>query len=131
MNTASNRKSFILIYGLAWYAVVGCVLFVGSIFVADFIVPNHAPLADTISDLAAGRYEFIVDIGLYAFSASLVSIALLAAHIHLGGKRWSVGVIGFALFGLIVFLIGARNEYGDSDDEGIVIHIYLVMRLAP
>lgn len=126
MYKAPSKQSNILVFGLGWYAIVGCILFVGSIFIADFIVPNHDPLADTISDLAAGRYEFIVDMGLYAFSASLISIALLAAHVHLGGKRWSVGVIGFALFGLIVFLIGARNEYGDSDDEGIVIHIYLV-----
>jgi len=28
--------------------------------------------------------------------------------------------------GLIVFLVGARNEYGDNDSEGVVIHIYLV-----
>ena len=28
--------------------------------------------------------------------------------------------------GLIVFLVGARNEYGDTDSDGLVIHIYLV-----
>lgn len=115
-----------LIAVLAWYAIVGCALFALAVLIADFVVPGHDAVADTISDLGAGRYEFIVDIGLYAFSAALIAIALLAAHVHMDGWRWSAGVVGFALFGLIVFLVGARNEYGDSDNEGFVIHIYLV-----
>ncbi|WP_299417727.1 DUF998 domain-containing protein [uncultured Sulfitobacter sp.] len=118
------RSTLIRVLGI--YAILGCAAFVTSIFIADFIVPDHDWMADTISDLGAGKYEFIVDIGIYAFSGALISIALLSAHLHLGGKRWSVGVVGFAVLGLIVFLVGARNEYGDSDNEGIVIHRYLV-----
>tara|TARA_R110002020_G_scaffold52911_11_gene148398 strand:- start:4606 stop:5241 length:636 start_codon:yes stop_codon:yes gene_type:complete len=118
-----------LMTALGVYALVGCALFGISILIADFVVPGHDWMADTISDLGAGNYEFIVDIGIYAFSASLVSIALLAAHDHLGGWRWSFGAVGFALLGLIVFLVGARNEYGDSDADGPVIHIYLVYAL--
>ncbi|NDV00371.1 DUF998 domain-containing protein [Pseudoroseicyclus sp. CLL3-39] len=114
---------------LGYTAIAGCAAFLLSILIADFIVPDHDWLADTISDLAAGRYEFIVDIGLYAFSAALICIALLAAHVHMGGWGWSLGLIGFALLGLIVFLVGARNEYGDNDNEGVVIHIYLVYAL--
>lgn len=115
-----------LLIVLGWTAVLGCVVFGVSIVIADILVPNHGWIADTISDLGAGRYEFIVDIGIYAFSASLVSVALMAAHLHLGGWRWSFGVVGFAALALIVFLVGARNEYGDSDSEGVVIHVYLV-----
>ena len=111
---------------LAYFSILGSAVFVGSILLADFIVPNHDWIADTISDLGAGKYEFIVDIGIYAFSASILAIALLAAHVHLGGWRWSVGIIGLAVLSLIVFLIGARNEYGDNDSDGVVIHIYLV-----
>ena len=118
-----------LMIALGVYAVAGCVIFIASILIADFVVPNHDWIADTISDLGAGRYEFIVDIGLYAFSASLISIALLAAHVHMGGWGWSVGVVGFALLGLLVFLVGARNEYGDHDNDGVIIHIYLVYGL--
>ena len=115
-----------LIKGLSWYAIVGCCVFVLSILIADFVVPNHDWIADTISDLGAGKYEFIVDIGIYAFSSSLIAMALLTAHAHLGKRRWSFGVISLASLGLIVFLVGARNEYGDSDSEGVVIHTYLV-----
>lgn len=126
MRDAEIQESAPLMLALAWYAIAGCVIFAISILIADFVVPDHDWIADTISDLGAGKYEFIVDIGIYAFSASVISIALLSAHVHLGGWSWSLGVIGFAVLALIVFLIGARNEYGDSDNEGIVIHIYLV-----
>jgi hypothetical membrane protein len=123
------RESPVLTTVLAWYAILGCGIFAISILIADFVVPNHDWISDTISDLGAGKYEFIVDIGIYAFSASLVAVALLAAHVHLGRWPWSLGVVGFAALGLIVFLVGARNEYGDSDSEGVVIHIYLVYAL--
>lgn len=118
-----------LLTGLGWYAIAGCAIFALSILIADFVVPNHDWVADTISDLGAGKYEFIVDIGIYAFSGSLLAVALLAAHAHLGGWRWTAGLVGISVLALIVFLIGARNEYGDRDADGAVIHIYLVYAL--
>lgn len=118
-----------LVGALSLYAGLGCAIFALSILIADFVVPDHDWIADTISDLGAGKYEFIVDIGIYAFSAALIAIALLAAHLHLGDRSWSFGLVGFALLALIVFLVGARNEYGDADQDGVVIHIYLVYAL--
>lgn len=118
-----------LLVGLSLLAFFGCIALAGSILIADFVVPNHDWIADTISDLGAGRYEFIVDIGLYTFSAALIGLAVLAAHVHLGTWDWSVGIIALVIFGLLVFLIGARNEYGDNDSDGWVIHIYLVYGL--
>jgi hypothetical membrane protein len=119
----------LLLVSLSLLAVFGCVALATSILIADFVVPDHDWIADTISDLGAGRYEFIVDIGLYAFSAALIGLAVLAAHVHLGAWDWSVGIIALIIFGLLIFLIGARNEYGDNDNEGWVIHIYLVYAL--
>lgn len=119
----------LLLRALSLFAVFGCVALAVSILIADFVVPDHDWIADTISDLGAGRYEFIVDIGLYSFSAALIGLAILAAHVHLGAWEWSVGIVGLAVFGLLVFLVGARNEYGDNDSEGWVIHIYLVYGL--
>lgn len=123
---AQIQEHPLLVRLLAWYAILGCVIFALCIVIADFVVPNHDMLADTISDLGAGRFEFIVDVGIYAFSASCIALALLAAHVHLGDWRWSMAIVGFAIMGLIVFLVGARNEYGDNDSEGVVIHVYLV-----
>jgi len=118
-----------LMIGLGYFAIIGCGVLALSILIADVVVPDHDWIADTISDLGAGEYEFIVDIGIYVFSASLLATALLAAHVHLGGWRWSAGLTGLAFLALIVFLVGARNEYGDQDQDGVVIHIYLVYAL--
>ncbi|WP_371155034.1 DUF998 domain-containing protein [Jannaschia sp. 2305UL9-9] len=118
-----------LLWGLAMIGFAGPVIFSLSILIADFVVPHHDWIADTISDLGAGKYEFIVDIGIYAYSASLIALAVGAAHAHLGGRGWTTGIYGLILTGLIVFLVGARNEYGDSDQDGVVIHVYLVWAL--
>jgi len=122
-----QQRGFAAALGI--FAIAGSVICAVSILVADFVVPDHDWVADTISDLGAGRHEWIVDVGLYAFAASLTAIALLAAHIHLGRWSWSFGTAGFALLGHIVFLIGARNEYGDRDADGVEIHMYLVYLL--
>lgn len=119
----------VLLRALSFMGVFGCIALATSILIADFVVPTHDWIADTISDLGAGRYEFIVDMGLYAFAAALIGLAVLAAHVHLGAWDWSVGIIALIVFGLLVFLIGARNEYGDNDSDGWVIHSYLVYAL--
>lgn len=114
---------------LGWLGILSCAVFAAAVVTADLMVPRQGWMADTISDLGAGELEFIVDIGLYGYSGGLIACALGAAHIHLGGARWSWGVAGLAFLGLIVFLVGARNEYGDGDNEGVVIHSYLVYAL--
>lgn len=125
-NTPQCHESGEFSFYLGWFAILANVAFAASILIADQFVPNHDWVADTISDLGAGKYEFIVDIGIYAFSASILALALVASHVHMGGKRWTAAIIGLAALSLIVFLVGARNEYGDNDNEGVVIHVYLV-----
>ena len=114
---------------LAALALGGCALFAVTILIADFAVPDHDWVADTISDLGAGKREWIVDIGIYGYSAALIACAVGAAHSHMGGRGWSFGIFGLIALGLIVFLVGARNEYGDHDDDGAVIHTQLVWAL--
>lgn len=98
------------IFFLSLLAVFGCTALAVSILIADFVVPDHDWIADTISDLGAGRYEFIVDIGLYAFSAALIGLAVLAAHVHLGEWDWSAGIIALIIFGLLLFSSGAETN---------------------
>lgn len=122
-----ERANFETAMGIV--GILGCLSFVVAVIVGDVVVPNHDFVADTISDLGAGQYEMIADVGIYSFSAALIACALGGAHAHLGGDRWSWALGGLAFLGLVVFLVGARNEYGDGDDEGIVIHRYLVYAL--
>lgn len=113
----------------AWVAIIGALALVAGNIVGSIVVPGHDWIADTVSDLAAGRYEIIQDVTLYAFAAALICLSLAAAHLHDGSRAWSVLVYTLVLLALCVTIIAARNEYGDGDKEGIVIHIYVVYAL--
>ncbi len=118
-----------LLLATALVAIVGTVVLVLGNIVGSIVVPNHDWVADTVSDLAAGKYEIIQDVALYGYAGSFVACAIAAAHLHLDGTRWNIGIACLALLALCVAIIGARNEYGDQDNEGIVIHIYIVYLL--
>lgn len=115
-----------LLIALAVIGFLGCAAVIVGMFVAQTLVPDYNWVSDTISDLAAGEWEIVMDISLYGFAAGLLAVSIAAAHAHLGGVGWSVGVLSFAVLAALVVVVGARNEYGDSDNEGVVIHIYLV-----
>lgn len=107
----------------------GCLALILGTLIASSYVPGHDWVADTISDLAAGEWEIIMDVALYGFAGGLMATALAASHAHLGAGGWTTGVMSFAVLAGLVAILGARNEYGDKDSEGVVIHIYLVYGL--
>ena len=109
--------------------MIGCVAIVAGNAIGSILVPGHDWVADTVSDLGAGNYEIIQDVGLYGYAGALLACAIGSAHYHLGTERWSFGILGLTILALCVTIIGVRNEYGDGDNEGIVIHIYLVYAL--
>lgn len=115
-----------LLTAVGYLAILGVIAMVLGNVLGSIVVPGHDWVADTVSDLAAGKYEIIQDVALYGFAGSLVSCAIGAAHFHRDGTRWNIGIACLALLAMCVVIIGARNEYGDSDSEGIVIHIYVV-----
>ncbi len=118
-----------LLTACAWLGIVGCALVVGGNLLGSFLVPDYDFLADTVSDLAAGRYEVIQDVAIYAHAAAAVALAVAAAHLQPDGRRWSLGILFLCLMALLETIIAARNEYGDGDAGGIVIHLWLVLPL--
>ncbi|QUJ75568.1 DUF998 domain-containing protein [Sulfitobacter albidus] len=107
-------------------AILGALTLVVGNIVASAVVPGHDWVADTVSDLAAGRYEIIQDVTLYAYAAAAMALGLGLAHLHPGARGWSGAILAQMFIALCVIVIGARNEYGDGDNDGIVIHIYVV-----
>ena len=124
-----NAERPYLLMFLGILGIFGCISLLLGTVIAQNVVPGHDWMADTISDLGAGKWEIIMDVALYGFAAGLFATALAASHAHLGGVGWSVGVLSLAFLAALVIVVGARNEYGDGDSEGIVIHIYLVYGL--
>ncbi|WP_324752287.1 DUF998 domain-containing protein [Roseovarius sp. Pro17] len=122
-----ERPWLLIVFGLIGLA--GCAALIAGTIIAPLFVPDYNWISDTISDLAAGRWEIIMDVALYGFAAGLMATALAASHAHLGKSGWTVGILSLAVLAALVIIIGARNEYGDKDNEGVVIHIYLVYGL--
>lgn len=111
---------------LAVVAIVGSLsLLMGNIW-GSIVVPGHDWVKDTVSALAAGPHAIIQDFSLYGFAAALLALSLASAHIHSGETSWSTITLLLALLAGLITVIGARNEYGDGDSGGLVIHIYLV-----
>lgn len=119
-----------LLAALSMTGIAGAVLLCVGTLAAQVMVPDHDWIADTISDLAAGRWEIVMDVALYGFAAGIMATALAAAHAHLGRWDWSCGIVALALLAALVTIIAARNEYGDGDSEGVELHAYFVYALA-
>lgn len=126
-DTRRTRPELLLTLGVLCWG--GCAALILATLIAPFYVPDYDRMADTISDLAAGESEIIMDVALYGFAIGIMAAALGTAHEHLGKAGWSAGVLSLATIAGLVIIIGARNEYGDGDNEGVVIHIYLVYAL--
>ena len=112
---------------MGWIGVAGCALVSLAILIAPAFVPDYDWIRDTISDLAAGDSKWIVDYGLYAFAAGLAATAFGMWHVHPGGRGWTAASVAIGVAALAVLVIGARDEYGDGDTGGLVIHSYVVM----
>ncbi len=119
-----ERPVFLISLGVL--GMLGCLALIGGCIIAEFYVPNYNWVTDTISDLAAGEKGLIMDVALYGFATGLFAIALAASHAFIGKKSWSFGILSLSTLAALVIIVAARNEYGDNDSEGIVIHMYLV-----
>ncbi len=122
--THAERPWLLLLF--AALGLAGCAALIAGTLIAPLYVPEYNSISDTISDLAAGQSEIVMDVALYGFAAGIFAVALAASHAHLGGPWWTLGILALAVLASLVIVIGARNEYGDGDSDGVVIHIYLV-----
>jgi hypothetical protein len=129
MNHEITEEQAHLLIGAAWLGYFGCFVVIAGCLIAPLFVPDYDWVADTISDAAAGEWEIIMDVALYGFAAGLIATALGCAHAHPGGRPWSAGVAVLALLAALVVVIGARNEYGDGDSSGVVLHTEIVYAL--
>lgn len=115
---------------------VGAIAVAGQIgaaillFVAMAWYPDYDFVADTISRLAKGPHAVIMDTGFYISAAGLLALAIGAAHLHLGGWDWSLGILALALLALVVTLLGIWDEFGQTP-ETLSIHKRLSFALVP
>ena len=119
-----------LFYFCGVVGIAGCIAVVLANIVGVLVQPKDGLIEDTISDLAAGRYAVIMDIGLYAFAIGILAASSGLRRLHWGNWSWTLGSWLLALMAVMIVVIGAYGEYGDNDVGGLVIHLPLVLAMA-
>ncbi|MCP1199910.1 DUF998 domain-containing protein [Notoacmeibacter sp. MSK16QG-6] len=117
---------------IGWIVLVCCLLVVCTdLILGFFLQPNYSPISDTISDLAAGgRYAKWQDLAMEAFAISIVLTGIGLLMARRTGGRWIAGAAAMVVTGILVFFIAKRDEYGDLDKGGLVLHYWMVYAMA-
>lgn len=110
----------------AWFAVVCIAMATLLTFVGSLLTPDANMVADTISDVAAGPYDWVQDAGFYILSAGLCALAYGMNHMHTRRWHWRGAIATLPTMAVAVTTMGLYQEYGDGDHEWGEIHIYLV-----
>ena len=111
-------------------ALLGAVAVVVANVVGVWLHPTTGFFADTISNLAAGRHAWVLDGALVLFAIGMVAIGIALWRQDLDGWRFRTGAALTMLTGLGIAVIALRNEYGDNDTGGLVIHLEVVVAMA-
>lgn len=127
---ADERPELLMLCGAA--GVAGQIAATALLFATMAVVGEYDFVADTISKLAKGPHAVIMDTGFYLSAASLLALAIGAAHLHLGRWDWSLGIFALALLALIVTLLGIWDEFHERPNpETVSVHARLTYALLP
>ena len=111
-------------------ALLGAVAVVIANVVAARLNDDVGFFADTISDLAAGRYAWVLDTALILFAIGVAAIGVALWPQELDGWRWRTGSTLAILVAAAIVVIALYEEYGDGDTGGTTIHLEVVVAMA-
>ena len=111
-------------------ALLGAMAVVVANFVAAWLHDETGLFADTISNLAAGRYGWVLDAALVLFALGVGAIGVALWRFDLDGWRWRAGAALTVLAAIGIAVIALYNEYGDGDRGGVTIHLEVVIGMA-
>ena len=112
---------------LAW---LGAVAVVVANIVGARLHDETGLFADTISNLAAGRYSWVLDGALIAFAVGMAAVGIALWRYRLDGWRWHAGVALLMVTAAAIVVIALYEEYGDGDTGGTTIHLEVVIGMA-
>lgn len=110
----------------AWFAVFCIAMSTLLTVAASLLTPNTNMVANTISNVAAGPYDWVQDAGFYVLSAGLCALAYGMYDLHTSRWHWLAAIATLPTMAVAVTVMGFYQEYGDGDNESGEIHIYLV-----
>lgn len=110
-------------------ASVACVgISIVLTLVASVLTPDANMVASTISDVAAGPYDWVQDLAFYVLAFALLALAYGMSQLSTSAWHWRGAIVTMPIMAVAVSVMAFYQEYGDGDRnrEGVVIHIYLV-----
>lgn len=110
--------------------LVGAIAVVVANLVGAWLHDETGLFADTISNLAAGRYGWVLDTALVVFAIGMAAIGLALWRYRLDGWRWHAGGLLTIVVAVGIAVIALYNEYGDGDTGGVTIHLEVVVGMA-
>jgi|GEM_PF-6598606 len=111
---------------LGWFALTSAIAFVAADVAMWPLVPGYDPLSGTISDLAAGPLDWIMDGAIVFFALGVLALTIGYIFRDDGdGKSWLVRIC-LILIALALLPMALLEKYSRPDAEGLVLHPYLV-----
>ncbi|WP_228275115.1 DUF998 domain-containing protein [Stakelama tenebrarum] len=106
-------------------ALLGCVLVLAADLLGVTLASRIGPVSETISNVAAGPYDWIEDAGLYAFVIAVLAVAAGLSFWRVDGWDWVVGQGLLVLLAADVIAIAAYEAY-NRPGGGPDLHLYFV-----
>lgn len=118
-----------MIATFAWLTIVGIVIYVALVAIAQLLPPHYSAIRDAESDLAVGKYGYVMTIAFVVrgiLSASLL-VALERVLPPLARSRWGLNLLGVWAVG--AFLLAVFETDLDSKHHTLHGGIHLIVAL--
>lgn len=113
---------------IAWLTVACIGISIVLTLVASALTPDANMISSTISDVAAGPYDWVQDLAFYILAFALLALAYGMSQLSSSTWHWRIAISTMPIMAIAVVVMGFYQEYGDGDSnqKGVVIHTYLV-----
>ncbi|NCP19983.1 MAG: DUF998 domain-containing protein [Erythrobacter sp.] len=105
-------------------AIAGCAIAVACDLLGAALSDRIGIASDTISNLAAGEWDILSDLGIYAFVVGVLAVTVGLIRWRVSRWDWRIGTVLLVVLALDYTLIAAYEAY--STGEGTQIHYKLV-----
>ncbi len=105
-------------------AIAGCAIAVACDLLGASLSDRIGLASDTISNLAAGPWDILSDLGIYAFVVGVLAVMVGLIRWRVSRWDWRLGTILLVVLAVDYTLIAAYEAY--STGEGTQIHYKLV-----
>ena len=109
---------------LGGVAIAGCIIAVACDLLGASLSDRVGLASETISNLAAGEWDILSDLGIYAFVVGVLAVTIGLLRWRVTRWDWRVGAALLVLLAVDYTLIAAYEAY--STGEGPQIHYKLV-----